>query len=116
VNFILSSCSDITFDKCKYLIERLEELEKIIRDRFHIKPNSKNLVTLSPIPSLKTIPSTNLEDLPLSSSKNSVENQRKTSSSLKNVTSTIYTYSTLPKTPTRSEPLLSEIDEESTHR
>ena len=113
----MSAHSEITFDKCKYLIDRLEELEKIIRDRFHIKSNSKNLVTLSPIPSLKAIPSTNLEDPPLSSSKSNVEHQRKPSLSLKNAMSTIYTYSTLPKTPTmKSDALAQEIDEEIAHR
>ena len=105
----------MSFHKCKFIIDRLEELEKIIRDRFHIKSTSKNSVTLSPIPSLKALP---CEDKPPSSSRNSIDSQKGIRpSTARGQASSIYTYSTLPKTPTtRSEAFSSEVEEESAYK
>ncbi len=105
----------MSFHKCKFIIDRLEELEKIIRDRFHIKSTSKNSVTLSPIPSLRAIP---CEEKPPSSSRNSIDSQRGIRpGTIRGPTSSIYTYSTLPKTPTtRSEAFSNEIEEESAYK
>jgi len=115
ITFILSPYAEMTFQKCKYIIDRLEELEKIIRDRFHIKSTSKNSVTLSPIPSLKALP---CEDKPPSSSRNSIDSQRGHRPSItRGQGSSIYTYSTLPKTPTtRSEAFSNEIEEEAAYK
>ena len=106
VNFVLSSDSELRFDKCKYILDRLEELENIIHDQFHVKVGSKLSVALSPIPSLKGINSTNNADDSLTPSKNNLDvptsNRKVPPLSLKSLTSTIFTYSTttLSKTPT----------------
>lgn len=113
-NFILSSISDLHFDKCKYILDRLEELENIIHDRFNIKSTTHNSMTLSPIPSMTNINNPNSEEQSVNS-KGSVESHKRVPSiSLKGIPSSIYTYTNMPRTPTgKSDTSVHELEEKS---